>query len=139
VTLPGPRADGWRPPEGFEPLASTSTRHGRIDLYVDAGPRRVLAHPSGSIGPELLRREIAYLRAFASGRRAVWRYVVDVADVTVVNPLNVLWLRQVKQLPGLDRYDVASPSPVARQVQRALSPVVGAVVHRTLEAALEPT
>ena len=59
----------------MQSLNTFKDRHGQIALYFNEKGRLLLAQPSGYVSPQLLRKELEFLRQFAAqqpARRSIW-------------------------------------------------------------------
>src|SRR5439155_6345326 len=89
-----------------------------------AGDPVFWVEPRGYVGPSHLREVLARAAEFGARHPGGWDYVVDTSRVTIVNPLNPIWLRRIKRLPNLRRYVVIAPSRFARFMMRLSSWIV---------------
>lgn len=112
-------------PAGFDVITTLHRRGGHIELYHHAGSTTVLAVAHGWIGPRLLCDELSVLRDLPIGPDG-WTYVVDTGGVRFANPLNIVVLRRLASLPGLNGYRVVAPRLPIRTALRILRRFVGA-------------
>ena len=98
----------------MQPLNTFKDRHGQITLYFNEKERLLLAQPSGYISPQLLLKELNFLRQFAAQQTRPWRYIVDLSEVRFVHPFNPFLLRRFKQLQKLQNYTAYSPNRLLR-------------------------
>jgi predicted DCC family thiol-disulfide oxidoreductase YuxK len=92
-------------------------------LRFETGGDRFIVTAHGHVGPRLVREDLARAEAFGHGHRDRWWYIVDTTPVTVPNPLNLIYLRRIRALPGLAGYIVVAPKPPLLAVARLLSPI----------------
>ena len=94
----------------MQSLTTFKSRHGQIGLYFLEEKRVLLAEPSGYISPQLLRKELEFLRQFAAQQTRPWKYIVDLTQVTFAHPFNPFLLRRFKRLHQLHTYTAYAPS-----------------------------
>jgi hypothetical protein len=110
-------------PRGFVAAAAVERVGGEIRLSTRDQPPSIWVIASGYVGPSLLSAELEFAERFARKHADGWTYVADTTKVVVINPLNVVWLRRIRALPGLRRYVVIAPLWM-----RLLAPLVAAAV-----------
>jgi hypothetical protein len=98
----------------MQPFNTFISRHGQITLYFNEKGRLLLAQPSGYISPQLLLKELNFLRQFAAQQTRPWKYVVDLTEVRFAYPFNPFLLRRFKRLHQLHSYTAYSPSRLLR-------------------------
>ena len=98
----------------MQPFNTFKGRHGQITLYFNEKGRLLLAQPSGYISPQLLLKELNFLRQFAAQQTRPWKYMVDLTEVRFAHPFNPFLLRRFKRLQQLHSYTAYSPSRLLR-------------------------
>lgn len=91
---------------------------GELSIYVREQPAAFLVRASGTVGPALIRADLARARDFGRSHPEGWDYVADTTCVRFANPLNVIWLRRIRKLPNVSRYFVIAPSAAVRRAMR---------------------
>jgi hypothetical protein len=94
----------------------------------------------GYIGLRLVREDVHAAAAFGKEHPEGWIYVADTSKVRVANPLNLVYLRRIQQLPNVRAYVSVVPSRMLRVVATALRPIFRPdVIVRTREEPLATT
>ena len=96
-------------PVGFVLASKLSRRRGSVYIGTRDRPACLWIVPLGYIGPMLLRADVAFAERFGHQHPEGWSYVADTTRVTLVNPLNIVWLRRISRLPHLVQYIVIAP------------------------------
>ena len=94
----------------MQPFNTFKGRHGQITLYFNEKGRLLLAQPSGYISPQLLWKELNFLRQFAAQQTRPWKY----RFVRFAHPFNPFLLRRFKRLHQLYSYTAYAPSRLLR-------------------------
>jgi hypothetical protein len=110
-------------PRGFVAAAAVERLGGEIRINTRDRPPSIWVTASGYVGPSLLSAELEFAERFARKHADGWTYVADTTKVVVINPVNVVWLRRIRALPGLRRYVVIGPLWM-----RLLAPLVVAAI-----------
>lgn len=97
---------------------------GSVDFYTDLKRKIFLARPHGFINPSLLKEDVIAAHAFAKDCNSPWTYITNTEDVLMVNPFNLLYLKEVKKIRHLKRIVVYAPNPFFRTLLRLVSFIV---------------
>ena len=89
-------------------------RNGQIALYFNKKGSLLLVQPSGYISPQLLRKELNFLKQFAAQQNRPWRHLVNLTEVRFAHPFNPFLLRRFKRLNQLHSYTAYTPSSLLR-------------------------
>lgn len=88
---------------------------GSVDLfggYSGDKKRIFLAKPHGVINPSLLREDLTQAREFSKESDEEWYYVTNTEDVKIVNPFNLMYLKEVKKIKRLKKIVIFAPNPI---------------------------
>lgn len=94
---------------------------GRLEIFTKG--KLFLVKPSGIINPSLVKRDLELAFDFGLSNTD-WIYVVDAENVLFPNPLNLLYLSQIKKLPNKKKYIIYAPSFVVRTLGKLTSFIV---------------
>ncbi len=97
---------------------------GRLEIIEDFEKHLFLARPHGVINPTLLKEDLKRAREFSHQCSDHWTYVTNTEDVKLVNPMNILYLKEVKKLKKLRAIVVFAPGFMNRLLIRLVSPLV---------------
>jgi hypothetical protein len=102
-------------------------RLGHVRISVAEAPALIFIEPSGYIGPTLLQKTLEFAQDFGKRHPEGWDYIVDSLHLKVPNPLNIYWLRKIRNLPNLRKYIVITPPflPVRLIEKTVLASLVG--------------
>ena len=98
----------------MQSLNTFNGRHGQIALFFKEKGHLLLAQPSGYISPQLLLKELNFLRQFAAQQTRPWKYTMDLTEVRFAHPFNPFLLHRFKRLHQLLSYTAYSPSRLLR-------------------------
>lgn len=97
----------------------------------------LLVEGKGYVGLGMVREDLQRAGTFGKEHSNGWTYIADTSKVRLANPLNLIYLRRIPQLPNLRAYITVVPSWVLRAVAGVLSPIFKPdAVVRTREEAL---
>ncbi|MCB9091578.1 MAG: hypothetical protein H6621_08915 [Halobacteriovoraceae bacterium] len=96
-------------------------------LYIekDIEKKIFIVKPQGIIQPSLIKKDLSEARAFSHSLQCSWTYIVDTSKVLLANPLNLIYLNQIKNLPGIEKFIVIAPNPIIRTLAKLFSYPVG--------------
>jgi hypothetical protein len=97
---------------------------GKLEVFEDLKQKIFLARPHGVINPSLLSKDLDSARHFSNEVRTGWSYVTDTSDVKLVNPLNLLYLKEVKKIKNLKQIVIFAPNPINRVLIYLASPII---------------
>lgn len=83
-----------------------------------------LAQPHGIINPALLDEDLKRAKEFSASCPDHWTYCTNTEDVRLVNPFNLLYLKEIKKLPKLREIVIFAPGSMNRFLLRVASPIV---------------
>lgn len=90
---------------------------GQIDIFVNPSKTTLYIVPKGYVGPSLVKKDMNFALAFENSISHQWTYVVDTSKVSVVSPLNPLFLNhELKRFKKMKAYVVYAPSPMVRMM-----------------------
>ena len=95
-------------------LTKIESRFGYIEVYTNEDKSTLYAIPNGYVGPDLVRKDLAFLKIFDANATGKWKYIVDTSKVKIVNPINPFLLKGLKQFPKMSEYIVYAPSSFVR-------------------------
>lgn len=112
-------------------------RGGSISLTWMPEQDVLLVEGKGYVGLGMVREDLQRAGTFGKEHSNGWTYIADTSKVRLANPLNLIYLRRIPQLPNLRAYITVVPSWVLRAVAGVLSPIFKPdAVVRTREEAL---
>jgi ribosome-binding ATPase YchF (GTP1/OBG family) len=85
---------------------------GKLNIFEDDKKGIFLAEPHGIINPSLLREDLEQARTFANRLNKPWMYVTNTEDVKLVNPFNLMYLKEVKKIKNLQKIVIFVPNPI---------------------------
>lgn len=87
---------------------------GWVEFYGEdsATNKFFLAKPHGIINPSLLREDVIQTREFSKEGNRDWDYCTNTEDVKIVNPFNLMYLKEVKKIKRLRRIVIFAPNPL---------------------------
>lgn len=93
----------------MEKVADKKESGGHLEVYEDLQRNIFLARPHGFINPGLVSKDLDKAREFAYKVRGNWTYITDTSDIQMVNPFNLLFLKEIKKIPGLKQIVIYVP------------------------------
>lgn len=108
----------------MEKVADKKESGGHLEVFEDFKRNIFLARPHGIINPTLLETDLAKAKKFSQTVKGEWSYMTDTSDVWLVNPFNLMYLKEVKKLPKLKQIIIFAPGSVNRLLIRLASPIV---------------
>lgn len=96
---------------------------GSVNLTLDYDKHLFLAQPHGAINPTIVSEDLKRAREFSEKCEDHWTYCTNTQDVKLVNPLNILFLKEVKKLKKLKEIVVFAPTFGNRFLLRLISPI----------------
>lgn len=103
----------------MEKVAEKTENGGKVQILQDFDKHLFLAMPRGMINPTLLEEDLRQARAFSEEVQDHWSYVTNTEHVRLVNPLNLLFLKEVKKLKKLKQIVIFAPGLINRLLIRA--------------------
>lgn len=97
---------------------------GEVHLREDFDKHLFLARPHGVINPTLLAEDLKRASEFAEKIDDHWSYVSNTEGVRLVNPLNILFLKEIKKLKKLREIVIFAPGIFNRLLIRISSFIV---------------
>lgn len=91
---------------------------GKVEILEDFQKHLFLARPHGIVNPTLLKEDLNKARAFAKKCPDLWSYVTNTEDVRLVNPFNLLYLKEIKKLKKLKQIVIYAPGMINRLLIR---------------------
>lgn len=98
----------------MEQLTKIKSRFGHIDVFINKEKTTLYAVPNGYVGPELVKKDLKFLKKFDANCENKWKYIVDISKVKIVNPINPFLLNGLRQFSKMSTYIVYAPSPIVR-------------------------
>lgn len=86
------------------------TGEGEVKIVEDFDKHLFLARPRGVINPTLLDEDLKRAKEFSEKCSDHWTYCTNTEEVRLVNPLNILFLKEIKKLKKLREIVVYAPS-----------------------------
>lgn len=96
---------------------------GSVELTLDYDKHLFLAEPHGIINPSLVDEDLQRAKEFSEKCPDHWTYCTNTKDVKIVNPFNILFLKEVKKLKKLKEIVVFAPTLGNRFLLRIISPL----------------
>lgn len=96
---------------------------GKVEITQNFDKRLFLAHPKGVINPTLLDEDLKRAKEFSEKSPGPWVYCTNTEDVRLVNPMNILFLKEVKKLKNLKEIVVFAPGFFNRLLIKLVSPI----------------
>lgn len=97
---------------------------GRLEVLEDLKKNFILLRPHGVINPTLLEEDLKRAKQFSEKVKGEWSYVTNTEDVKLVNPFNLLYLKEIKKLKKLKQIIVFAPGFVNRMLIRLSAIIV---------------
>jgi hypothetical protein len=94
---------------------------GKLQVMEDYDKHLFLARPHGIINPSLLAEDFKRAVEFSNRIDDHWTYCTNTEDVRLVNPLNILFLKEIKKIKKLKQIVIYAPGVVNRALIRAAS------------------
>jgi predicted AAA+ superfamily ATPase len=91
---------------------------GSLEVLEDFNKNFLLLKPHGIINPTLLEEDLKRARSFSQKVKGEWSYVTNTEDVRLVNPANLLYLKEVKKLKKLKQIIIFAPGFFNRMLVR---------------------
>lgn len=105
-------------------VAEYTRPEGSVEFFEDMDKNIFLAQPHGVINPELIKEDLAHARRFSDKVEGPWFYVTNTEDLDLANPLNLLYLKEVKKLKKLEKIVVYAPGFLNRMLLRMASFII---------------
>ena len=102
-------------------LNKIESRFGYIEIYTNEDRNILYAIPNGYVGPNLVRKDLAFLKIFDTNCEGKWKYIVDTSKAKIVNPINPFLLKGLKQFPNMSEYIVYAPNSFVRTMLKLTS------------------
>lgn len=96
---------------------------GKLEIFKNYDKHLFLAFPHGVINPELVRNDLEHAKEFAEECPGHWTYCTNTEDVRLINPFNILFLKEIKKLKKLKEIVVYAPGSINRFLIRMISPI----------------
>jgi len=96
---------------------------GSVDFTLDYDKSLFLAEPHGMINPSIVAEDLKQATIFAEKTQRPWTYCTNTSDVKLVNPLNILFLKEIKKLKNLKQIVVYAPTLGNRLLIRLIGPI----------------
>lgn len=101
----------------MQKITTLKSSFGHIDIFVNPNKTTLYVIPNGYVGPSLVKKDLTYALEFENSISHEWTYIVDTSKVSVVSPLNPLFLHQgLKQFKRMKAYVVYAPSSIVRMM-----------------------
>jgi hypothetical protein len=97
---------------------------GSLEIFEDEKRNLLLICPRGIINPSFVKADLKIAEEFGVRHKTRWVYLVNSQNVLFPNPLNLIYLRRIKNLPGLKAYVIYAPSLITRLMTWMVSFVV---------------
>lgn len=97
---------------------------GDVRITKDFDHHFFLVHPRGFINPSLLDEDLKQARDFSENCKQPWTYCTNTEDVRLVNPFNILFLKEIKKLKKLKQIVIFAPGAINRLLIRLASPLI---------------
>lgn len=96
---------------------------GKLEIFKDYGKHLFLARPHGFINPDLLDEDLKNAKEFSQECPHHWTYCTNTEDVRLINPFNILFLKEIKKLQKLKEIVVYAPGSINRLLIRLITPI----------------
>lgn len=97
---------------------------GNVRFTKDYDHHLFLARPRGIINPSLLDEDLEQASEFSRNCQKPWTYCTNTEDVRLVNPFNLLFLKEIKKLRNLKEIVIYAPGIVNRLLIKMASPII---------------
>lgn len=97
---------------------------GKLVVTQDFTKNLFLAKPRGIINPPLVQMDLKEAKEFAHRCKGPWTYVTNTEGVRLVNPLNILFLKEIKKINKLKQIVIYAPGFFNRVLLRLVSFIV---------------
>lgn len=87
---------------------------GELEVFEDLDKGILLLRPQGVINPTLLQEDLSRAKEFAQKVDKNWIYVTNTEEVRLVNPFNLLYLKEIKKLKKLQQIIIYAPGLINR-------------------------
>jgi hypothetical protein len=99
-------------------------RCGGIIIRYDLNKKLFLVKSFGFVTPKLVKQDIQLAHKFAKECKQDWIYIVDTENLKFVHPLNIIYIKEIKNLNGLKKYIVFAPKLILRLLIYFAKPVI---------------
>lgn len=89
---------------------SKKEEEGSVEFTLDYDKHLFLAEPHGVINPSLVDEDLKRATEFSEKCDQSWTYCTNTQDVKLVNPFNILFLKEIKKLKRLKEIVVYAPT-----------------------------
>jgi hypothetical protein len=96
---------------------------GSAHFILDYERHLFLARPRGIINPSLVDKDLKLAREFSEKCDDHWTYFTNTQEVSLVNPLNIFFLKEIKKLKKLKEIVVYAPTLGNRFLIKLISPI----------------
>ena len=96
---------------------------GGVKFTLDYDKHLFLAEPHGVINPNLVNEDLKRATEFSKKCTRSWTYCTNTQNVKLVNPFNILFLKEIKKLERLKEIVVFAPTFGNRILIRMISPI----------------
>ncbi len=100
-----------------------SVEKGHVEFTLDYEKHLFLAEPHGVINPVLVDEDLKRAKEFSRKCSYPWTYCTNTKDVRIVNPFNILFLKEIKKLKRLKEIVVYAPTWGNRILIMLISPI----------------
>lgn len=97
---------------------------GKLEIFYDFKKNFFMARPHGIINPSLLKEDLEKARHFANECNRPWTYITNTENLLIANPLNLLYLKEVKKIKNLKQIAVYAPGIINQMLLRLASFIV---------------
>jgi hypothetical protein len=87
---------------------------GHVNFFEDPEKNFFMAVPHGNINPSLLKEDLERARSFANKVNTEWTYITNTEHVGLVNPFNLIYLKEVKRIKNIKRIVIYAPHFIHR-------------------------
>lgn len=105
-------------------VAEISKSGGTLEVFEDLNKNIFMAQPHGVINPDLLEEDVVRATNFSERMDGPWFYVTNTEDVRLVNPFNLLYLKEIKKLQRLQEIVIYAPGFFNRLLLRLSSVII---------------
>lgn len=104
-------------------IVKKDSGEGEVKIVEDFEKHLFLARPRGIINPTLLDEDLKRAKEFSEKCSDHWTYCTNTEKVRLVNPLNILFLKEIKKLKKLREIVVYAPSFLNRMLIYLAAPI----------------
>lgn len=94
----------------MEKVTDKKESGGRLEIFEDFKRHIFLARPQGFVNPSLASEDLDQVKQFAEEVNGSWSYVSDTSGIKFSNPINLMYLKEVKKLKNLKQIVIYVPS-----------------------------